>query len=200
VRLRGGVHMHDGFYLRFGLGAGFLAGSTVSQPGSGADVNITGGGIPLELSFGGTLPYGLVLGGGIYGMSVPSPSYSANGAPFTGGAAVVSSIGPFLDWYIDPTKGLHAQASIGYAAVNAARGNPMNVRGMTVTFPANDEKGNGFSLLLGGGYEWWVADQLSLGLLARVQFVSASVAASGDTTSSSVKTWIPALLATLTYQ
>lgn len=194
-----GVRTHDGFYFRFGLGGGLLAGGTVSPPGF-LDISLSGGGIPVELAFGGTLPNGLVLGGGIYGISIPSPSYSnTNGVSANGGGAILSSIGPFVDWYPNPENGAHIEAAIGFAVVSAGKGTDTN-GGSVVPFPPKDESGNGFSLLLGGGYEWWVGEQLSLGLLARLQYVSASVQGSGDTTSSSVKTWIPALLGTLTYQ
>jgi hypothetical protein len=72
--------------------------------------------------------------------------------------------------------------------------------GTSYTFPSDDESGTGVSLLAGVGYEWWVGEQVSMGMLARLQYVSGSVKATGDTESTSVKVVVPAILGTLTYQ
>jgi hypothetical protein len=112
-----------------------------------------------------------------------------------GGTSVVTSIGPFIDWYPQPTGGFHVEGAVGLGVITAAKGNGDN----GLTFPANDQSGNAFSLLAGVGYELWVADHLSLGVLARLHYENGSVKASGDTDSTSVNTLIPAVLATLTY-
>jgi hypothetical protein len=187
------ARMHDGFYFRAGLGVGAIVGGNVKPPRSTADVSISGAGPAVELAVGGTFPGGIVVGGGIYGVSIPSPSYSQGGASVDGGTAVISSLGPFVDWYLDPAKGFHLQAALGYAVISAAAGTG------TPQFPPKDQKGAGYSVLVGLGYEWWVGDQLSLGLLARIQHVSGSVKADGDTDSTSVEATMPALMATLTY-
>jgi hypothetical protein len=191
-----GVRTHDGFYFRAGLGVALFAGGKVTpQAGilKGQDVDVSGAGPALELAFGGTLANGLVIGGGIYGASIPSPSYSVSGTTVGGGAAVISTIGPFIDWYVDKTSGFHVEASLGYAVISAAEGKD------SPKFPPKDQSGSGYSLLAGAGYEWWVGDQLSMGVLGRLQYVSGSVKGSGDTSSTDVVVIIPALLATLTY-
>jgi hypothetical protein len=193
------VHVHDGFYFRAGLGPALFANASVTPPGDPQSVSVTGAGAALELAIGGTLQKGLVVGGGIYGADFPSPSYSQGSINANGGAAVVSSIGPFADWYVDPTNGFHVELGIGLGVVSAAQGTPTTSNGQTNTFPPKDESGNGISLFAGVGYEWWVADQLSLGVLARLQYVSASVEGSGDTQSSDTKVMMPAILASLTY-
>ena len=186
--------VHDGFYFRGGLGVGSIVSGSVQPPRDPNEVSVSGVGPAVELAFGGTLPSGFVLGGGIYGVSVPSPSYSQKGVSVDGGSAVISSIGPFVDWYVDPANGFHVQAAIGYAVISAAKGNG------TPSFPPNDTSGSGYSLSLGVGYEWWIGEQWSFGLLARVQHVSGSVKASVDTDTTSVTVTVPALLATFTYQ
>jgi hypothetical protein len=113
---------------------------------------------------------------------------------------VVSSIGPFADWYVDPDGGWHVEAAIGLAAIQAGKGTPTEIGGTSYTFPSDDESGTGVSLLAGVGYEWWVGEQVSMGMLARLQYVSGSVKATGDTESTSVKVVVPAILGTLTYQ
>jgi hypothetical protein len=174
-------------------------GGSITPPRTSTGVDVSGAGPSLELAFGGTPYEGLVVGGGIYGMSAPGPSYSANGVSLSGGSAVVSSIGPFADWYIDPRQGFHVQAAIGPAALTAAKGTPTEIAGTSYTFPSEDQAGNGISLLAGAGYEWWIGDQLSFGVLARIQYVSGSVKASGDSTSTGVSVFMPALLGSITY-
>jgi hypothetical protein len=195
-----GVRTHDGFYFRAGLGVALFAGGSVAPPGSTTNVSVSGAGPSLELAIGGTPWRGLVIGGGIYGMTAPGPTYSASGASLSGGAAVVSSIGPFADWYVDPEGGWHIQGVIGLAAIQAGKGTPTEIGGSSYTFPSDDESGTGISLLAGVGYEWWVGDQVSLGAIARIQYVGGSVKGSGDTDSTSVKLVVPAILGTLTYQ
>ncbi len=187
------ARLHDGFYFRGAVGFGTLASGSVTPPGGGGDVKLAGSGPAVELAFGGTLSSGLVVGGGIYGMSIGSPSYSRNSASVDGGAALVSTVGPFIDWYPNPAGGFHFQVSIGWAILSAGKGSK------TPTYPARDQSGNGFALLGGAGYEWWIADQWSLGVIARVQYASGSVKGDGDTDSTSVSLLMPALLVGVTY-
>jgi hypothetical protein len=187
----GGIRTHDGFYLQAALGASFFTGSNVSLPASGQDVGVSGTGAGLELAAGETVYRGVVVGGRIFGQSFASPSYSMSGISATGGKMSATSIGPFLDLYADPAGGWHGEAALGLAIINASKGDQ---------FPAKDNSGNGFSLLAGVGYEWWIGDQLSLGVLGRLQYAQADVKGDGDTRSATVKLFTPALLASLTYQ
>jgi hypothetical protein len=193
-----GARVHDGFYFSASLGPGFVASGTTSPPG-GPDVSLSGGGVALELAFGGTVARGLALGGAIFGASLPSPSYSAMGISANGGGAVISSVGPFADWYFDPTKGLHAQLGFGYAALKAGKGSPTSIGSTTITYPGADQGGNGGALLMGFGYDFWVGDELSLGFVARFQYVAGSVKADTDTTSTGVKVLMPSAEMTVTY-
>jgi hypothetical protein len=186
-----GVHTHDGWYFRAALGVSFLTSSTVALPNSGGDIDVSGTGAGLELAIGKTLQRGIVVGGGIYGQSVSSPKYSMGGSSMTGGSLSASSIGPFVDWYPDPAGGLHAEASVGLSAFNASKGDQ---------FPAKDYSGHGYSLVAGVGYEMWFGDQVSVGVLARLQYAQADVKADGDSQSVTMKLITPALLASLTYQ
>jgi hypothetical protein len=186
-----GVHMHDGYYFRAALGPSFVTSSSASVPGSSQDIDVSGTGVGLELAFGKTLQRGIVLGGGIFGQSVSSPKYSMSGISATGGNLSATGIGPFVDWYPDPAGGLHAEAAVGFASIKASKGDQ---------FPAKDNSGSGFSVLAGVGYEWWFGDQVSVGVLARLQYAKADVKGDGDTQSSTVKLVTPALLASFTYQ
>jgi hypothetical protein len=162
------VRLHDGFYLRMGLGIGY---GSVSSKGSagGADVEITykGMGPVYELLFGGTPGGGFVLGGGFVGQDISEPEIeivvdsggSASGTA-TDSALGVAVVGPFVDWFIDPTGGAHVGLIGGIGVIGV-----------------QDEKGDsasGFGGAVFGGYDFWVDDQWSLGPEARIVYVNAS--------------------------
>jgi hypothetical protein len=132
----------------------------------------------------------------IYGSSMPSPSYSYMGVSATGGQAVLSSIGPFADWYFDPTKGLHAQVAVGFAVIQAKAGTP-DSNGNQV--PLTDLSGNGASVMGGVGYDWWVSSQWSLGLLGRVQYVEGTLNDSNNSGKIDVQTVVASVLGTATF-
>lgn len=140
---------HDGFYLRLGLGGGVAIATLTTT----MDSKSHGANIATEVAAGWALRPGLVLGLGTFPMVVPKPTYDGVAA----GGQHVSGTGPFVDYYLDPAKGLHFQGgllfSAGYLDGSSQRGGKV---------------GFGYGLMLGGGYDLFVADEWSLGLLARV--------------------------------
>lgn len=195
------MHVHDGFYLRMGigLGGGSFAGSVTSSDSTldGAGIEGKGLTIPIELSLGGTLGSGFVLGVSSFGDATPAPHDTVKnyGQQVEGdaGTIIVSAIGPFVDYYFDPTAGLHAQAGIGYAAVTAQKGSG------SPEIPGDDYAGSGYLATLGFGWESWIGEQWSAGILGRVQYGAASLKASGSSDTADVKILLPTLLATFTY-
>lgn len=198
----GGIRTHDGFYFRFGLGigGGSYAGRVHSSDptADGAGIDARGVAIPLELSFGGTPVRGLVLGGGIFGATIPSPTTRLKNFGLTeqsdSGSVVLSSIGPFVDYYFDPQQGFHAEAAIAYAAATAAKSTASGVQ-----IPDKDYSGSGWALMLGGGWESWVGEQWSVGVLGRLQYGHVSLDAKSGGDKADVNALFLALLATLTY-
>ncbi|MBI3203366.1 MAG: hypothetical protein HYZ29_17640 [Myxococcales bacterium] len=89
---------------------------------------------------GGTASRGWVTGGGAVGQTVGFFSH--------GSAWLLVVLGPFLDWYPDEREGLHAGVMLGPAAVPLVRG-------------------TGVGGAVWGGYDLWVSDQWSMGLVAR---------------------------------
>jgi hypothetical protein len=177
--------------LRLGLGVG-TGNFTVKEEAPIGDVDVSGIGPSVELALGGTVAPGLVIGGGIYGTSVPSPEYSAQGQTSNGGLASVSMIGPFVDYYFNPNQGFHGEAAVGYTALSAAKAEDD-------PYPTEDSSGGGFGVVLGVGYEWWVGDEWSLGALGRVQYVSGSVKGADTDNSRDVSGTAISLLLTGTY-
>jgi hypothetical protein len=150
-------HVHDGFYLRLGAGFGGVGGSSTPDAG-GPSTSMKGGTISSEIALGGTVAPGLVFGGGVYSMIVPSPKYTPDGGTeVDAGAHHIAGFGPMIDWYFDPTKGGHLQAGLLLATgVVSQKDNTPGAKGF------------GGALMIGGGYEFWVGEQWSIGPLARI--------------------------------
>jgi hypothetical protein len=169
---------HDGFQFRGALGGGYLSDSEkLDVPAGltllgGPTATIHGGAIATEVYFGGTPAAGLVVGGFLSEMRAFGPSVS-----FPGGQTVTASgdrslnlltLGPYVDFYPDPTSGFHILGTLGLAVIDASNGDSTN----------SSAASSGFGIGGGLGYDWWVADEWSLGVLGRFTY-----AAMGHTTS-----------------
>ncbi len=169
-----GRHLHDGFYLRLAGGIGYafdaLQGNqpelALSQA-EGARGHPKGFEVATELAAGLSLWRGLVLGLGCETALAPAPT--AAGAPGSTGyhfeATQLAVFEPFLDWYILDQWGLHVLAGGGLAVL---------VQGLGTTAsggkPVQPHTAVGPGLVVGGGYEWWIADQWSVGALGRFMY------------------------------
>ena len=67
-------------------------------------------------------------------------------------------LGITLDWYPNAAGGFHFGGTLGFAAAVAQRPDSDAFENMG---------GGGFALSLLVGYDWWIADEWSLGALAR---------------------------------
>lgn len=169
---------HDGFYLRASLGFGSLSvtrDGSVSGQGSGAGLNagqstIDGPTGTSELSIGGSLSPGLAL----YGMGLRALMPDAT-VEYDGGETALPAgyglwlLGIGLDWFPDPKGGFHAGGGLALAAAGgrAPDGSPFENIG-----------GAGGAVTLAVGYDFWIADEWSLGINARLVGASAH----GETT------------------
>jgi hypothetical protein len=171
-----GIREHDGFYLRLGIGGGRLGGSfgsnDSSELGGAFDGSFGRGSLSFELNVGGTPAPGLVIGGGLWAdaaLGQPrSTDIRVNGrgaAPLVLDHASIALLGPFVDYYFDQKLGWHLEGALGIASMALGRG----TRSSTVT---GDKTMGGLGFMIGGGYEWWIADQWSLGGILRFLYVS----------------------------
>jgi hypothetical protein len=191
---------HDGFYARLELGIGYFSGARFTIPfDAELKGDVTGVAQVGALMFGGTVAPGLVLGGGAWGTNVPSANYSGDveepqsvgpevvvHRSVSIGFASVSIIGPFLAWYPDPTRGLSGQLGIGYALASLES----DRTGSVVQY-----QDVGWGAELGAGYDFWIGEQWSLGLLGRVSYAAIGVRDATDTLSA----WVPAVAFGATY-
>ena len=176
-----GHETHDGFYLRLAIGGGrmstsFETGDSVLLGGE-AEGTASGGGLSLDIAFGGTVAPGFVIGGGVFGDSFFSPeSKDVTSSGMTGEENVIYEnmsyllLAPFIDYYIDPKSGLHFQAAIGISSLTVGDGcadESCDDGGVRVI---REQATSGFGLMAGVGYEGWIGSQWSMGVLARVQY------------------------------
>ena len=165
---------HDGLYLRVGVGGGGAFGAMTGAVASDS----AGAAIASELSIGTTLRPGLVFGGGTFPMVALAPSYDGASA----GGQHVSGTGPFVDYYPDPRGGLHLRAGVLFAAGY-----------LDGSADRDGAVGLGIGATVGAGYDRFVADQWSVGAIARV--TAYQLAGVDD----AIRLVAPALLVALTY-
>ena len=193
-RVAASRHHHDGFYARFGMGAGaFMA--TSQQPGGELKRSFSGLDLTWELLAGATFGSGVTFGGGV----VSDRVFGLSGEAEDGRAIDTDTVrfslvayGPFFDVYPDPHGGFHAQLFLGLADLNVHR------ERTTPSVVVDDEDPHGFAFILGAGYEWWVGDEVGVGVLGRFTYAPLDVG-DGSTTSVDVVVTTPALLLTATY-
>jgi hypothetical protein len=161
---------HDGFQFRGAIGGGYLSDSISYDPG-GDFGTIHGGAGVGEFYFGGTPVTGLVVGGFVSVTQAPGPSLSANGRNVGTASSDVSLnlaiLAPYVDWFPNPNEGLHLLGFVGFgeAHVSDSNGN-------------SSVSATGVALGAGIGYDWWISDEWSLGVLGRFTYAALS-----DTTS-----------------
>jgi hypothetical protein len=174
---------HDGFYMQLATGLGYLSTSASQGPVS---MSISGLATPFEALFGGTVGPAAI-GGGFYmdysfspSQSVDTPGFSASGtlndvSMYMVGAHV------FGDIYPDPHGGFHVRPFLGYAALQLAR------NGQTGNSPGGPLVGAAV------GYDFWVGDEWSIGVLGRFAYAALSLEGQSYGTIS------PALMASFTF-
>lgn len=161
--LAAGARTHDGLHLRLALGFG---GVTDSMTGTYAtleyDAKAGGGSVAFHLALGGQIAEGLTLGGYILSESVTSPEAEFEGTPIatTIDVGTLAMLGVFLDWYPNPHGGFHFGGGLGGAGIRTTDNTGKR------SDPDEQPGGGGFTLLI--GYDWWVGDEWSLGVLGRV--------------------------------
>ncbi len=165
-------HMHDGFYLRLSLGAGYTSTAVSGYSGASTDATASGAGGAFDVLIGGTPAAGLTIGGGLLANSVANPSYSASGQSTNLDRSMgFVLVGPFIDGFIDPRKGFHVGGMLGGAGLVFGSG---SARDSTTSY-------NGAGMALWLGYDAWIAADWSLGGMLRFSGARVSTTESGLT-------------------
>ena len=171
-RRRQSSYNHDGFYLRLaaGLGAGVdrLEGSFLDYDfphEDGRAGRMYSFAVPNEIAMGYTVAPGVVAGAGVYDSVWLTPSAAARASPnYEFATSQLALFGPMIDAYPLPRKGWHLQGSLGVASVNMGFGST----GFAPPRPAQAHVAVGIGFMVGAGYEWFVAEQWSVGFLLRM--------------------------------
>jgi hypothetical protein len=161
----GDERRHDGFYLRIGIGFGWLVLNRDAEATAGDAVytgesRIRGAAGMGEISIGGTVGSGLVLCGTLLGHEHREATLERQEGPDIEMRAGLSfgMIGMGGHYFPDERGGFHVGGTLGLAyAVAAAHHSKFGTLG-----------GTGIGLSLASGYDWWVADQWALGVLGRI--------------------------------
>jgi hypothetical protein len=161
-----GSHTHDGFYLSLAAGVGVvhsnattsandLQDASSSMRSSSIATSIEGFALSGHVLVGGTPLRGLAIGGGHSGNILPSATRAWNGSTRTLHTYTFGVTGPFADWYPWPHGGAHVLAMAGLSDVieNASGGSSQGLFGV--------------GGVLGLGYDVFVSDNWSVGLLGR---------------------------------
>jgi hypothetical protein len=156
--------VHDGFQFRGAVGPGFLSTSASQGSQSLTIGGVAGNG---ELYFGGTPVRGLVIGGMIQSIIAFSPSISLNGQSLPNGSSSSSlsflSIAPYVNYYLDPAGGFYFLGHFGYGAESYTQNG------------ASGSSPSGIAIGAGAGYDFWVSDQWSLGILGKFTYAPLSL-------------------------
>jgi hypothetical protein len=151
-----GYHLHDGFYLRLALGAGWATTRIESTVVGSSELRVKGAGTAIDILLGGTPMDGLVLGGGISAFSSEDPRVETGGSgKQLAGKASLTMIGPFVDVFFDPRGGLHAGALLGLSTFNTEPDDPDST--------IDEKPYNGAGVAAFTGYDAWISPNWSLG-------------------------------------
>ena len=186
-----GPYVHDGVFARLAVGPGLFQGSAGNAPDSRS---FSAGSVTIDAAFGGSPGRGFVIGGAFqtnrfFSLSSADDIQDGDEPDLSGVSFSVTGVSVFADYYPDPVDGLHVLASIGLGWLDVSRSGD-----------TSEKSPSGPLLGLGGGYEWFVGPNISFGVLLRGSLGLFSVKeTTTSSTSTSVTAFIPALLATATY-
>jgi opacity protein-like surface antigen len=180
-------HTHDGFYFQGNIGPGYLTTSPAADEGADIDIKYSGFGVGGGLLFGGTPAPGLVIGGGTANVVALSPKITVEGEESDLGdgdlTLNLSTLGVFGTYYPDPNAGLNLHLMVAYGVLSVSDSDGDD----------SDNNPSGVAITAGVGYDFWVAQEWSIGVLGRFTYAALSYE------DVSFPTLAPALLATFTY-
>lgn len=171
TRLATGDYVHDGLYFRLGGGLGGASdklrgtGRSSEGPEGRLDGGVNGFAGATQVSLGFTPLRGWVLGVSIDTVVLPSSSgtLSDRGGRFEFNTSQLALFGLLIDYYPDPLRGFHVQATGGLASFIMAQGNASEDN---MIAPPHAAVGAGFSL--GVGNQWWLDKNWTIGVLPRL--------------------------------
>lgn len=159
---------HDGIYLRAAMGIGVLydrlrtdAYGFAFTRQDGRLGSATSFALGSELSVGGCITDGFVLGIGLFTLLAPYPAVEASGDGdwYELDLEQLALVAPHVDVYPWPSRGWHVQGAFGVAALTV--GDAPTPDG--VSRPLQHHVALGPGLMLAAGHEWWIGERWSFG-------------------------------------
>jgi len=161
--------LHDGFYLRLSTGLGPY-NEWIDRAGQESHASVSGIAQTADVAAGGSIRPGVVLGGAFWSTTVlASNTRTFAGEVLTSTTAQNPSswvAGPWVDYYFNPRGGFHLPAALGIAVING-----LDVEGVRLS---RNNNALGAGMLAGLGYDWWISDQWSIGVLGRITAIAAT--------------------------
>jgi hypothetical protein len=157
------AHSHTGFFLRMGIGAGYIANATTLEgPTFQGQVDAAGGAFTLELDIGGALSPGIILAGSYTVHSVGNAKLTNDTRSYRPAHdPSLTMLAAMLDVYPDPKAGFHFGGALGFASFRVREDTDAQ---------ASSAGQSGFGLAPHVGYEWWVSNYWGIGVLGRFIF------------------------------
>lgn len=198
------IRRHDGFYGRLGLGIGHARMKLELPKDFGlSDRSLVASdtGAAIEIALGGTVAEGLVVGGGLYTQAMGEVSWDGDSVrafdvngdrDIQSGQGSVSLLAILVDWYPDARGGFHVQGALGLSGISLESSS-------RIELPPEKWEGGGAGLMLGVGYEFWVANQWSLGGVARALFLGGKLQNPDRDYDVDIQVFSPALLFVATH-
>lgn len=167
---RAGYKTHDGFYLRMGLGLGGGHINVSTDSSSARDFAFGGAGLSLNLWMGGTPWRGVAIGGlfSAQGMAESDAEVDGKGTKqkLTGSTVL---LGPFIDVFPDPLRGLHVGGSLALAGIGAKGSGDV----LETNYKVKDYNAGGFGASAWLGYMGWVGPEWSMGGMLQLSVLRA---------------------------
>ena len=172
-----GFHQHDGFYLRLAAGLSVLHASWRE---TADDWSITGTGIALVMTLGGSVTPNLVLYGEITGSMAMDPTEKHNGVSTTLDDYDVSlaGIGPGAAYYLVPANLCFSGTLAFFRLTKGYHGPSPGSEGTGGNGAILTDTGIGAAFMV--GKEWWVSTNWGLGVAGIVHLASMKLT-DGDT-------------------
>lgn len=195
-----GARRHDGFFLRMAAGPSYTY-LNVSENDQDPTYSLSGFGGALDISIGGSLMPGLILAGSLNAGWVNEPKLTAKADASVAGEGTqtdkqlsVFMLSLLADFYPRPEQGFHFGGAFGFG------GSELQDRRTNRTSVVQP---GGVAASLHAGYEWWIADEWSIGVMGRLTYVylsdSVMDSAFGTTYKQTQSGVLPTLTASFTF-
>lgn len=197
-----GAGVHDGFYAR--IAAGWALYDERFQSGDlplGGKIEGRNRGVASvsDIAIGGTVAPGWVIGGGIFTADLAASTLRLSGSSSQAlpseldpGLRSVSVFAPFVDYYPNVRGGFHVRGALGFATLTPqVFGHPSTQRSKYLAI--------GGALMLGVGYDWWIADEWSIGVMTQAGLRLMTGKDDDDVRWTHLATTSPGLYVCLTY-